>query len=291
MKKIFTLLAAIFLMATGWAQSPQKMSYQAVIRDATNHLVTTQVGMKISILRTSEAGTLVFAETQTPTPNVNGLVTIKIGEGTPVTGTIDAINWSNGPYFIKTETDPAGGTAYSITGSSELLSVPYALYARTSGDHYIGELYGGGIVVSVWKTAGVEHGLIASLADLSAGAAWSDVTATLVGAISAMDGLANTTAILLQSATAPAAMLCKNHNGGGFNDWYLPSIWELKECFNAGYTVFNVLGAVNGFKFGFYWSSTENNATLAWYFNFVLGTFASDAAKGNNGYVRAVRKF
>jgi hypothetical protein len=291
MKRIFTLLAAIFLMATGWAQSPQKMSYQAVIRDATNHLVITQVGMKISILQGSAAGTLVFAETQTPTPNVNGLVTIEIGSGTPVTGTIAGINWSNGPYFIKTETDPAGGIAYSITGSSELLSVPYALYANTAGGHYIGELFGGGIVVSVWKTAGVEHGLVASLADISAALAWSNIVNASAGATSALDGVANTAAILLQSATAPASLACINHAGGGFNDWYLPSIWELKECYNAGYVVNTILGATNGFKFAAYWSSTENSATQAWYLLFNTGIMGSDAAKGNNGIVRAVRKF
>ena len=161
MKKIYTLLAAIFIVATGWAQSPQKISYQAVIRDAGNVLVTTQVGMKISILQGTDTGTPVYVETFTPTPNANGLVTIEIGAGTPVTGTIAGINWSDGPYFIKTETDPSGGTSYTITGASELLSVPYALYARSSGERYIGELYGGGIIVSVWKTAdGVEHGLI-----------------------------------------------------------------------------------------------------------------------------------
>lgn len=291
MRKLFTLFVAAFLIVNGWAQSPQRISYQAVIRDAGNRLITTSVGMRISILQGTSTGTPVYVETQTTTPNINGLVSVEIGGGTPVTGTLASVNWSAGPYFIKTETDPLGGTAYTISGASQVLSVPYALYAQATGEHYVGELFGGGIVVSVWKTAGVEHGLIASLVDLSAGIAWSDVTGTATGAISAMDGQANTAAILLQSATAPAALLCKNYNGGGFTDWYLPSIWELKECFNAGYKVFNVLGPVNGFKFNFYWSSTENNATLAWYFNFILGTFASDAAKGNNGYVRAVRKF
>jgi len=291
MKKIFTLLAAIFLMATGWAQSPQKMSYQAVIRNAAGVLITTQVRMRISILQGSAAGTAVFVETHTPTPNINGLVTIEIGDGTPVTGTISVIDWSAGPYFIKTETDPTGGTSYTIAGSSELLSVPYALYARTTGGHYIGELYGGGIVVSVWKTAGVEHGLVASMADISPALAWSNVINASAGAISALDGKANTDAILLQSATAPASLACKNHAGGGFNDWYLPSIWELKECYNAGYIVNTILGVTNGFKFAAYWSSTENSATLAWYLLFNTGIMGSDAPKSNSGIVRAVRKF
>jgi len=104
------------------------MSYQAVIRDETNHLVTTQVGMQISIVQGTVDGMVVYSETQTPTPNINGLVTIEIGADDPVA--FAAIDWSDGPYFIKTETDPDGGTDYTITGVSQLLSVPYALCAE-----------------------------------------------------------------------------------------------------------------------------------------------------------------
>lgn len=136
MKKLFTILAAVLLTASvflpGWqasAQSPQKMSYQAVIRNSSNALVTsTAVGMQISILQDSPTGTIVYTETQTPTTNANGLVTIEIGG---MTG-FDTINWASGPYFIKTETDPAGGTTYTITGTSQLLSVPYALHSKTA---------------------------------------------------------------------------------------------------------------------------------------------------------------
>jgi hypothetical protein len=82
--------------------------------------------MKISIIRGSASGTLVYAETYNPNPmtNANGLVNLEIGSGTPVVGTFSAIDWTNGPYFIKSETDPNGGTAYSIEGTSQLLSVP-----------------------------------------------------------------------------------------------------------------------------------------------------------------------
>ena len=133
MRKLFTLITAVVLTATVLAQSPQKMSYQAVIRDVSNHLVTTQVGMQISILQGTSDGTPVYVETQTPTPNANGLVTIEIGGGTPVTGTFAAIDWSAGPYYIKTETDPSGGTGYLITGTSQVQNVSYALYAKTTG--------------------------------------------------------------------------------------------------------------------------------------------------------------
>jgi len=93
------------------AQSPEKLSYQAVIRNASNALVTNQpIGMKISILQGSATGSVVYAETQTPTTNANGLINILIGSGTVVSGTYSAIEWGAGSHFLKTETDPTGGT-------------------------------------------------------------------------------------------------------------------------------------------------------------------------------------
>ena len=133
MKKLFTLLTAVILTASAFAQAPEKMSYQAIVRDAANTFVITQaVGMQISILQGSATGTAVFVETQTPTTNANGLVSIEIGSGTQVSGDFTTLDWANGPYFIKTETDPTGGTTYTITGTSQLLSVPYALHSKTA---------------------------------------------------------------------------------------------------------------------------------------------------------------
>jgi hypothetical protein len=132
MRKIYSIFLAVLLSASVFAQSPQKMSYQAVIRNSSDQLVTNHaVGMRVSILQGSSTGTAVYVETQTPSTNANGLVSIEIGSGTIVTGTFAAIDWSAGTYFIKTETDPTGGTSYNITGTSQLLSVPYALYAKT----------------------------------------------------------------------------------------------------------------------------------------------------------------
>jgi hypothetical protein len=135
MKKLYTILAALFLTASAFAQAPEKMSYQAVVRDSGDALVTSQpVGMQISILQTTATGTAVYVETQTPTTNVNGLVSLEIGTGSVVSGDFTSIDWSTDSYFIKTETDPAGGTTYTITGTSQLMSVPFALYAKTSGN-------------------------------------------------------------------------------------------------------------------------------------------------------------
>ena len=133
MKKSLQIFALLFCIIVS-AQAPEKFSYQAVIRNASNSLVTNSpVGMKISILKSSAAGTVVYAETQTATTNANGLVSIQIGAGNVLSGTIAGIDWSNDSYYIKTETDPAGGTTYSIAGTSQLLSVPYAMFAKNSG--------------------------------------------------------------------------------------------------------------------------------------------------------------
>jgi uncharacterized protein (TIGR02145 family) len=141
MKRINLLLTCLLLTASvcctqqASAQAPQKMSYQFVIRNSSNVLLAnTAVGIKISVLQGSASGNAVYEETQTATTNGNGLVSLQIGTGTVVTGSFAGINWAAGLYFIKTETDPAGGINYSITGTQEMLSVPYAMYAAKSGD-------------------------------------------------------------------------------------------------------------------------------------------------------------
>ncbi len=129
LKAVMVLLTCTFSLSTLWAQSPEKMSYQAVVRNSSNALViNTQVGMRISILQGSASGTAIYSETQTPTTNANGLVSIEIGGAKG----FEDIDWSAGPYFIQTDIDPAGGTSYTITGTSQLLSVPYALHAKTA---------------------------------------------------------------------------------------------------------------------------------------------------------------
>lgn len=133
MKRIFMILVAVILTASVFAQTPQAMSYQAVIRNSESKLVKNQeVGMQISILQGTADGTAVYVETHKPTTNANGLVTVEIGGGTVISGDFTAIDWSADKYFVKTETDPAGGTAYTVTGTSQLLSVPYALHAKTA---------------------------------------------------------------------------------------------------------------------------------------------------------------
>ncbi|MBI9069626.1 MAG: hypothetical protein JEZ09_20185 [Salinivirgaceae bacterium] len=131
MKRIYTILAAVIIVtANVFAQSPEKMSYQAVIRDASGTLVTTQVGMKLSVLKGDDASSASeeYAETLTPTPNSNGLVSAEFGGQTGW----DDIDWTTGKFFIKTETDVDNDGTYDVEGVSQLLSVPYALHAKTA---------------------------------------------------------------------------------------------------------------------------------------------------------------
>jgi hypothetical protein len=135
MRKLLLGSISFLLMVNAWAQAPQKMSYQAIIRNSSNIVVaSSSVGIKISIVKGVTNGSAVFVEQHTKTTNANGLVSLEIGGGALISGSFSGIDWGNGPYFIKTETDPLGGTNYSIEGTTELLSVPYALFAGSSGN-------------------------------------------------------------------------------------------------------------------------------------------------------------
>ncbi|PQV50543.1 hypothetical protein CLV33_102407 [Jejuia pallidilutea] len=132
MKKLFPLFIFVLTSIYSFSQAPESISYQAVIRNANQELVTeASVGVQISILQGTATGNSVYTETHTATTNANGLLSIAIGNGT-TTDNFATIDWSQGPYFIKTETDPTGGSNYTITGTSQLLSVPFALHAKTS---------------------------------------------------------------------------------------------------------------------------------------------------------------
>ncbi len=134
-KAILIIIFMNLIISTAFAQAPNKMSYQCVVRNTSNVLISNSVvGIQISILQTTSTGTPLLIETHTPTTNINGLASIEIGAGTFVSGSFSSIDWSAGPYFISTEIDPTGGTAYTISGTSELLSVPYAMYAAISGN-------------------------------------------------------------------------------------------------------------------------------------------------------------
>ncbi len=317
-----------------YAQAPQLINYQAVVRNAAGQPVAagTVVSLRFTIHDATGTGTAVFTETQTDTANQFGLVTAKIGR----LNNLATVDWSNGLKFLQVELDPTGGSNFTDMGTQQLLSVPYALFAANSAQgpqgptgpdgfgatgptglrgvagtagatgatgasqfsHYIGQLYGGGIVVSVWQDSSVEHGLIASLADLGTSVEWSNVDSTLIGttAQSQFAGEVNTAAVVAQvGQTASAALLCKNYTGGGFSDWYLPAIWELQQVYDASMIINRVIGGTTGMQFNArYWSSTEYDISTAWSVNFLYG-FGSAGTNNDKKVklysVRAVRRY
>lgn len=293
MKKLYTVIAGLMLTASVFAQAPEKMSYQAVIRDASNNLTTTQaVGMQISILQGGATGTAVYVETQTPTTNANGLVSLEIGTGTVVSGDFTTIDWANDTYFIKTETDPTGGITYTITGTSQLMSVPYALHAKTAesvtGAHYLGEEFGGGVIFHLYiGSDGNQHGLIVNKNESTA--LW-DNSFTPTNATRSWDGAYNTGLM----SSSPAATYVNGLSDGGFTDWYLPSIDELRRLYANRDFANKALNAIGGATLlpiiADYWSSTERDASTAFIFRFNVG-YAYSNPKYNTSSVRAVRAF
>ena len=130
----------VLCVTAALAQTPDKFNYQTVVRNASNAMVANAlVGVRVSILQGDEDGIAVYVETHTGTTNANGLLTLEIGGGKVQQGTIGEIDWSNGPYFLRTETDPNGGDNYSITNTQQVHSVPYALFAKAAANSFSGD--------------------------------------------------------------------------------------------------------------------------------------------------------
>jgi len=131
--KSFALLFIICLCGNFYSQATESMSYQAIVRNQSQELIrNSKIGMRVSILIGSSSGMTVYSETHTPTTNANGIVSVEIGDGLQEKGFFETIDWARGPYFITIETDVLGGTNYTITATNQLLSVPYALFAKNS---------------------------------------------------------------------------------------------------------------------------------------------------------------
>lgn len=313
MKRTISILAVIlvtnlFFQQETAAQSPEKISYQAVIRDALGNLMLSQsVGMRVSILQTSANGSAVYVEKHTSTTNTNGLISIEIGGGTLVSGNFSTIDWPNGPYFIKTETDPAGGTNYTISSTSQLLSVPYALHAKSaesiSGSIYsFGDFSQGGIVF--WLDETGRHGLVCAKTDQSTGCLWfsnpSVFHQTIAYGDGPFSGEMNTSIIIavqgfgsgILYAARVAAEYISTEGGKSYGDWYMPSIGELNLLY-ANRAVIDETALVNGgstFAEYYYWSSTEYDTFQAYFQLFITGQTTYDG-KNNFYRVRAVRAF
>lgn len=136
MKKFFlvlvlTIVILIVIGISGFAQIPKSFKYQAIARgsDGTS-IVNQDIGIRLSILSGSTEGDVVYSETHTPTSNNFGLITLEIGNGTSESGNISAIDWKTETFFLQIEIDVNGGNDYMLMGTSQMLSVPYALQAE-----------------------------------------------------------------------------------------------------------------------------------------------------------------
>src|SRR5680860_407657 len=139
MKWIIPFISLVLLTCNTFAQTPEKMSYQAVIRNNNNELVAnSNVNLNIILKRGSPDGYIAFQENHQAMTNANGLVSLQIGEGSKEVGEFSGIDWSQGPYFIETKLDVTNTQDFSVTGVSEMLSVPYALHAK-SADSFTGD--------------------------------------------------------------------------------------------------------------------------------------------------------
>jgi hypothetical protein len=124
----------VFASSNFLAQAPEGINYQAVIRKTNGALVTnTTIAIRIQIKQNSATGTVVYAERQSVITSAYGLVNFVIGQGTVLSGTFSAINWSTGNYWVSLAVDFVNGTNYLDYGSQRLMSAPYALYAKTAG--------------------------------------------------------------------------------------------------------------------------------------------------------------
>lgn len=296
MKRIVFILINLLIITSIFAQTPEKMSYQAVIRDGSDALVTnTQIGMQINIRKTSPTGSVVYAETQTPTTNANGLVSIEIGGGTG----FSSIDWSSNTYYIETKTAVVPPlTTYTITGVNQILSVPFALHAKTAESVTgtvaltIGDNYQGGIVF--WLDATGQHGLIAAMIDQSTAVRWYNgidrTTATAGDGLYA--GAMNTAMIVAtqmvdDQAGNFAAKVCADYSVTQssviYGDWYLPSKFELNLLYQQKITIGN-------FSNNSYWTSNESSSSGANRQDFTNGNQGT-----NNKYasypVRCIRSF
>ena len=150
MRTLLSVILIAFFTFENYAQSPQSFQYQAVVRDASGTaLVNQSVNFQISIISGSVSGTIEYVETHAGSTNGFGIVTLQVGTGTATQGSFSSIDWGTNSYFVKVEADPAGGTSYLDMGTTQLLSVPYALYAEKAGNI---PLYTGGVGIDVSGT-------------------------------------------------------------------------------------------------------------------------------------------
>jgi hypothetical protein len=299
MRSVFILLVSFGLIIPHvYGQSPDQFSYQAVVRDGDNNLITNQeVGKRISIIQGDIDDPAIYVELHQVVSNSNGLVTLAIGAGDVELGDFSEIDWAEGPFYLGIETDLDGGTNYTISSTTELLSVPFALHATTAerllgapptpGDEspfYLGQDTLGGIVFEIYDDRdGNEVAMLISI-DRFEGA-WQEDPFEFVGANSTWNGQFNTDSM----SNSPI----KDWVESNFSEeWYIPSIEELdvfwgtkffvnRGLFENGHTEIPMNESL--------WSSTERTLTTAMVY-FFSGEPVESTKSTSVFFVRPIRK-
>lgn len=155
MKKTILFLALLLLSTTSFGQAPDGINYQAVIRNLSGTLIAnTTIAIRIQLKQTSASGTIVFQERHSVTTSAQGVVNLVIGQGTLLGGNFSTINWGTGPYFACLGVSFTNGSTYLDYGSQQLMSVPYALYAKNAGNQLNQWRYGNAIPLAALGAMG-----------------------------------------------------------------------------------------------------------------------------------------
>lgn len=309
MKRKLAMAIVATYMQFSYAQAPQGINYQAVIRDeGGKEVVNTPIGLQIQLRQGDARGNVVYAENFSPTTNELGLINLVIGQGNATQGKFDEIDWAHGPYFAQLDIDLAGGNNYTTLGTQQLMSVPYALYAERCGAHSenptrgfntstysIGQYAFGGYIFFL-EPDGL-HGLVAATTDQSSGVPQYLTTGCQYGSSSwyhlflhDKDGI--------YAGKMNTERLCKEHCGeiGNYaasysmtytgpmmyGDYYLPSKFELQLM----YANLHMAGLGNFSTTEAYWSSTG-----LWFQNFGSGVQGIAHRTATYLRVRLIRAF
>jgi hypothetical protein len=152
-KHLFFLF--VLLSSLAFSQAPAGINYQAVIRSGSGVLVANAtVAIRVQVRQTTATGTVIYQERHIVLTSAQGLINMVIGGGTPQVGTFNGINWGMGPYFVNLGVDIANGITYQDYGTQQLMSVPYALYAKTSGNQLNQWRYGNTVPLSTLGNLG-----------------------------------------------------------------------------------------------------------------------------------------
>lgn len=296
---VLLLCVASFSSETLLSQSiPHAFNYSAVARDSDgNPIAESMIGIEIRILSGSVSGDAVYEEQHLVQTDSFGLFNLVIGGGVIQAGSMESIAWGGNTYFIEIGMDVFGGSDFLVMGTTQLLSVPYALHSKTaealvggaSGDElYIGQEYMGGIICHLYKDSqGEQRGLVISKEEDIL--AWDVIPIETMGR-DAWDGTVNTA---LMNASSPIIQWLEELGAG----WYLPSIAEMNLAWLNGYVLNQALAAggytlleSNFYSLAQYWTSTEVNASSARFFYTDDGD-GNLAPKSTPFKVRAMKRF